>query len=151
MPIGSNIQAWRLSRKLSIAGLAARTGLSVESLDAIEAGTQEPSVSILEAVAAALGIPVSWLFGNPALLELLNDPDEPSPGTDSVDPAMERVLLAARQEQELYGLLTALVQSSDPGLIRAAEVNLRSLLKQSRQAAVPWQSRPPGHFEPPSD
>lgn len=33
----------------------------------------------------------------------------------------------------------------------AAEVNLRSLLKQSRQATVPRQSRPPGHFEPPSD
>jgi transcriptional regulator with XRE-family HTH domain len=151
MAIGSHIQAWRLARKLSVDGLAAKTGLSAETLEALEAGTQEPSLSLLEAVAGALDIPVPWLFGDPALLDLLRDPDEPSLRADSVDPALERVLATARQEPELYTLLTALVHSGDPRLIQAAGVNLRSLLKQARQATVPWQSRPPGHFEPPSD
>jgi hypothetical protein len=30
-------------------------------------------------------------------------------------------------------------------------VNLRSLVKQAKQATIPWQNRPSGHFEPPSD
>ncbi|TKS60400.1 MAG: hypothetical protein EWM72_01438 [Nitrospira sp.] len=53
--------------------------------------------------------------------------------------------------RSLYVLLTALIQAGDPKLLRAAEVSLRSLVKQSRQAAAPWQQRPSGHFEPPSD
>jgi len=68
-----------------------------------------------------------------------------------VDPVMERILLGAHQERELYVLLTVLLQSGEPKLVKAAEASLRSLVKQSRQASVPWQSRPPGHFEPPSD
>ena len=67
------------------------------------------------------------------------------------DPVLERILVAAGHDRSLYVLLTALMQSSDPKLLRAAEVSLRSLVKQSKQATVPWQSRPPGHFEPPSD
>ncbi|MFO0729744.1 MAG: hypothetical protein U0361_01885 [Nitrospiraceae bacterium] len=51
----------------------------------------------------------------------------------------------------MFVLVTALLQSGDPKLLRAAEVSLRSLVKQAKQATVPWQSRPPGHFEPPSD
>ncbi|TLY16734.1 MAG: XRE family transcriptional regulator, partial [Nitrospirae bacterium] len=35
--------------------------------------------------------------------------------------------------------------------LRAAEVSLQSLVKQSKQTTVPWQTRPPGHFEPPAD
>jgi hypothetical protein len=54
-------------------------------------------------------------------------------------------------DRSLYVLLTALMQAGDPKLLRAAEVSLRSLVKQARQATVPWQQHPPGHFEPPSD
>jgi len=41
--------------------------------------------------------------------------------------------------------------SRRPETVAAAEMSLRSLVKQSRQATVPWQQRPSGHFEPPSD
>ena len=139
MPIGPHIQAWRLSRGLSVPAVAAKAGLQAHLLEAIESGDLDPPASTMETLASALGVPTSWLFGDPKHLDLLTadadgDVSEP-PGTDAVDPVMERILLGAHQ----------------PKLVKAAEASLRSLVKQSRQASVPWQSRPPGHFEPPSD
>jgi hypothetical protein len=110
---------------------------------------------MLETLAAAIGIPAGWMFGDPKHLELLTtDPDgevTDAPGPDALDPVTERILRSARYERELYVLLTVLLRSGDPKLMRAAEASLRSLVKQSRQPTVPWQSRPSGHFEPPSD
>ncbi|HEV8539855.1 MAG TPA: helix-turn-helix transcriptional regulator [Nitrospiraceae bacterium] len=155
MTLGASIQAWRLSRKLGVATLAEKTGLPAASLEAIESGELDPPASALASLATALGIPVSWLYSDPRHIQLLTtDPDgEPveSPALTSPDPVTERVLHGLEQERELYVLLTALLQSGEPKLLRAAEASLRSLVKQSRQATVPWQSRPPGHFEPPSD
>jgi len=155
MAIGANIQAWRLSRGQSVEALAAKAGVPSSSLHAIESGELDPTVSTLEALAAALGIPPSWLHSDPEHLNLLTTDSDgetsESLPTDSVDPVTERVLLATQQERGLYVLLTALLQSGDPKLRRAAEVSLQSLVKQSKQATVPWQTRPPGHFEPPSD
>jgi len=155
MPIGSHIEGWRLSRGLSIPAVAAKAGLPAHLLEAIEAGELDPPASTLETLASALGVPTSWLFVDPKHLELLTaDADENSPeppGNEAVDPVIERILLGAHQERELYVLLTTLLQSGEPKLVKAAEASLRSLVKQSRQATVPWQVRPPGHFEPPSD
>lgn len=124
------------------------------TLETIETDELDPAASTLDALAGALGIQPAWLYTDPQHLALLfTDPDgEPlEPPADSVDPVTQRVLLAVRQDRTLFALLTTLLQSGDAKLIRAAEMSLRSLVKQSRQAAVPWQSRPPGHFEPPSD
>ncbi|MBM4125506.1 MAG: helix-turn-helix transcriptional regulator [Nitrospira sp.] len=155
MTLGPLIQAWRLSRKQSVSALAEKAGLSVASLEAIEGGDLDPTSSTLEALALALGIPPPWLYGNPAQLALLttdSDGEEVvSLSRDSPDPVAERIVQASRHERELYVLLTALLQSGEPTLVKAAEASLRSLVKQSRRATVPWQSRPSGHFEPPSD
>jgi len=155
MPVGPNIQVWRLSRGQSVEAVAAKAGVPSTSLDAIESGELDPPVSTLEALAAALGIPPSWFYSDPKHFDLLTtDPEEDvsdTLSTESVDPVTERILLATRQDRGLYVLLTALLQSGDPKLVRAAEVSLQSLVKQSKQATVPWQTRPPGHFEPPSD
>jgi transcriptional regulator with XRE-family HTH domain len=155
MSIGTYLQAWRVSKGYSLGALAAKIGMDVQSLESIEAEELDPTVSMMEAVASALGVPTSWLHGDPKHLALLNsdaDGDEPNPpAPESLDPALERILLASRQDRELYVLLTRLLDSGDPKLIRAAEVSLRSLVKQAKQATVPWQNRPPGHFEPPSD
>lgn len=154
MSLGATIQAWRQSRGRSVESLAEAAGLPVASLEAIESGEGDPPASTLELVANALGIPVSWLYGDPKHLEWLTNPngDDPEPvSADSPDPVLERILLAARHDRGLYALLTAVLQGGDPKLIRAAEMSLRSLAKQSKQTTVPWQSRPPGHFEPPSD
>ncbi|HNO35452.1 MAG TPA: XRE family transcriptional regulator, partial [Nitrospira sp.] len=99
-------------------------------------------------------IPLPWLFIHPTELDLLCKDDEEGASLSTLtgaDPVLERLLLAAGHDRTLYVLLTALIQSGEPKLLRAAEVSLRSLVKQSKQATVPWQSRPPGHFEPPSD
>ena len=136
-----------------MAALAERAGLPMESLEAIEAGELDPSVSTLETLAFAIGVPVSWLYGDPEHLERLLDADEhaESVQTGKVDPVTERVLLGSREEYELYVLLTSILMSGEPKLRLAVEASLRSLAKQAKQPSVPWQSRPPGHFEPPSD
>ena len=153
MSIASNIQAWRLSKKQSVAAVAERAGLKADLLEAIEAGELDPPASTLETLAAALGVPVPWLYGDPKHMALLVDADgdgETAPTTD-IDPVTERVLLGSREEYELYVLLTAILLSGDPKLRLAVEASLRSLAKQAKQPTVPWQSRPPGHFEPPND
>jgi transcriptional regulator with XRE-family HTH domain len=155
MPSSLYIQAWRLSRGQSLPALAGKTGLSIESLESIEAGESDPSAATLDTLAAALAVPTPWLFADPKHFDLLRAEEDGDPTecalAETVDPIAERIFLATRQDRTLYVLLTSLIQSGDPKLLRAAEVSLRSLVKQSRQATVPWQSRPPGHFEPPSD
>lgn len=136
-----------------MAALASEANLPAERLEAIEAGTDDPPASVIERVAAALHIPAAWLFIDPKQIELLftdADGERRDPG-QTPDPVLEQILRVSRENRELYVLLTTLLQRGEPKLWRAAEMNLRSLIKQARQATVPWESRPPGHFEPPSD
>ena len=153
--VGTFSRAWRISQKCSEQALAERAGIAASVLEALESEQADPQASTLEALAGALKIPLPWLFIHPTDLDLLckDDDEEPAPLSTltGADPVLERILVAAGHDRSLYVLLTALMQSGDPKLLRAAEVSLRSLVKQSKQATVPWQSRPPGHFEPPSD
>ena len=105
------------------------------------------------ALATALRIPPGWLFDSPQSFEcLFKDSDgQEEPVPSQVDPVTDRILAGSRRDRSLYVLLASLVQAGDPKLLRAAEMSLRSLVKQSRQASVPCQQRPSGHFEPPSD
>lgn len=153
MPIGSCIQGWRLTRKLSLESLADAAGISSNVLEQIEADQTDPTARAIEALAEALRIPPSWLFDSPRSFEhLFTDHDEGAePDSSQHDPVTDRILCGSRTDRALYVLLTTLMQSGDPKLLRAAEMSLRSLVKQSRQATVPWQQRPSGHFEPPSD
>jgi transcriptional regulator with XRE-family HTH domain len=153
MPIGPCIQGWRLERKLSIESLSAAAGIPSSLLEQIEADQADPTTCTIEALACALRVPPSWLFDSPRSFEyLFTDQDErEEPDSAQPDPVTDRILSGSRIDRSLYVLLTTLMQSGDPKLLRAAEVSLRSLVKQSRQATVPWQQRPSGHFEPPSD
>ncbi|HEY3196735.1 MAG TPA: helix-turn-helix transcriptional regulator [Nitrospirales bacterium] len=154
MSIGPNIQAWRLSQRHSVTALAHKAGLSENTLESIESGELDLTVSVMQVLAAALGIPVSWLSVDPRHVQLLTDPDQDgldAGRANSADPVIECVLRAAHADLEMYALLTAILQSGEPKLMRAAEASLRSLAKQAKQPTVPWQSRPSGHFEPPSD
>ena len=155
VPLDQSLQAWRKARRYSIVKLAAESGIDGSMIEAIEAGETDPSVSTVEALAKALALPPSWLYGSPQAIDLLlGDSDEEGsscPNLDSLDPVTERILQGSRNERDLYVLLTALLRHGEPRLLRAAEVNLRSLLKQAKTTTVPWQSRPPGHFEPPGD
>jgi transcriptional regulator with XRE-family HTH domain len=153
MSIGLLIQAWRLSRKHSVSSLSEAAGLAPGILEEIEADQVEPQIGTVEAVARALRIPTPWLFESPqSFAALFTDAEEEEELNPSqVDPVTDRILAGCRMDRSLYVLLTALLQAGDPKLLRAAEVSLRSLVKQSRQATVPWQQRPSGHFEPPND
>jgi transcriptional regulator with XRE-family HTH domain len=153
MPIGVLIQAWRLSRKQSLEALSKTAGISTSLLEEIETDHTDPSAATIEALATALRIPPSWLFDTPAAFACLfneSGEDEPPP-VEQTDPVTQRILTGSRMDRSLYVMLTALMQAGDPKLLRAAEMSLRSLVKQSRHASVPWQDRSPGHFEPPSD
>jgi hypothetical protein len=35
--------------------------------------------------------------------------------------------------------------------LNATETNLKSLLKETRKAPIPWANRQPGNFSPPDD
>ncbi len=151
MSIGPFIQGWRLSRNQSIESLSDAAGIPATFLEQIEADQEDPTTSTVEALASALRIPPSWLFDSPQSFKgLFSDSDE-EPDTSQIDPVTDRILAGSHADRSLYVLLTTLMQAGDPKLLRAAEMSLRSLVKQSRQATVPWQQRPSGHFEPPSD
>ena len=153
MSIGLFIQGWRLSKNRSIESLSDAAGISTTLLEQIEADQTDPSTNTIQAIASALRIPPSWLFDNPRTFECLfsDSAEDEVPETSQIDPVTDRILAGSRTDRSLYVLLTALLQAGDPKLLRAAEMSLRSLVKQSRQATVPWQQRPSGHFEPPSD
>ena len=153
MSIGAHIQSWRRLKNQSVEFLSDAAGVPSLLLEQIESGQTDPTTETIEALAGALHIPPSWLFDDPqSFTHLFADAD----GDEEVDPAhidpvTDRILAGSRADRSLYVLLTTLMQAGDPKLLRAAEASLRSLVKQSRQATVPWQQRPSGHFEPPSD
>jgi len=153
---GLFIRAWRLSQHRSQDDLASKAGIPLSTLEALEGDDHDPHVSTIEAVACALGIPTAWLYADPTEFDLLFEDDEekdavrPS-GFWQVDPVLARIRRGSERSRFLYVLLTALLEKGDPKLVRAAEVNLKSLLKQCRETALPWQTRSPGNFEPPSD
>ena len=153
MSIGSCIQEWRLSKRHSLESLSDAAHLPVSLLDQIETEQLDPTIGTVEALAAALRIPPAWLFEHPRSFEhLFADGDgQEEPDHSSIDPVTDRILTGSRMDRTLYVLLTTLMQGGETKLLRAAEMSLRSLVKQSKQATVPWQQRPSGHFEPPSD
>lgn len=153
MSIGPFIKAWRLSKKQSIQALAASAGIPTSILEQIESEEIDPTIATLHALARGLRIPPGWLFDHPQLFECLfqDGDDGQEPDASCADPLIEHIVAGATVDRSLYVLLTRLIQAGDPKLLRAAEVSLRSLVKQSRQTTVPWEQRPSGHFEPPSD
>lgn len=75
-------------------------------------------------------------------------PEEPTEVTKAV---LDALRSASPEERDLFYLLSMLIQEGDPKLIRAVEVNLRSLVKQTRRSEIPWANRRPGNFDPPDD
>ncbi len=153
MSFGVHIQAWRLAKRQSLESLSDKVGISTNLLEEIESGNVDPSTATIQALAKALRIPPAWLFETPGTFaSLFSDAKEQEPLTGSkIDPVTDQILAGSQADRSLYVLLTTLVQSGEPKLVRAAEMSLRSLVKQTRHPAVPWEQRPSGHFEPPSD
>jgi len=150
--IGDRIRAWRQYRRLDCSHVESRASLAPERLEAIENGDEDPPASTVEAIAAVLEIPSPWLYGDPrALMALAADPDTDPAVAGDVDPVTAEILRATHQRRHLFTLLARLVHAGDDKLLQVAHVNLASLVKQIPRTAVPWGTRPPGHFEPPAD
>jgi transcriptional regulator with XRE-family HTH domain len=60
--VGARLRAIRSERALSIRALAVMSSLNVNTLSLIENGRTSPSVSTLQQVAAALGVPITTFF-----------------------------------------------------------------------------------------
>ena len=155
MPAKLYLQQWCQYRQLTLAQLSNHSGIELKNLESINNQNIDPSLSLLETIAKQLDIPTSWLHYDPSVIQRLwNDADEEEPELPkdhAIDPIFERMIHVRTEHSELFVLLTHLVHHGDQKLIRAAQVNLQSLTKQIRKTTVPWGSRPPGHFEPPSD
>jgi len=149
------LQQWCQYRQVTLAQLSDQSGIELKSLESVQNGSMDPSLSFLATIANKLHIPTSWLHHDPEVVQRVwNDADDEDPELPkdvSIDPIFERMIQVRREHPELFVLLTNLVHHGDPKLIRAAQVNLQSLSKQIRATTLPWGSRPPGHFEPPSD
>lgn len=152
---GERLSQWCQFRGITLSELAGKTGIQLDVLESLHSGTADLSISVMDTIAGHLEIPTAWLHYDPHTIQRLwNDPDEDLPGLPPVsvsDPVFQRIIQASREYQDLFITLTHLLHHGDPKLIRAAQVSLQSLLKQARPTAVPWGSRPPGHFEPPSE
>lgn len=64
--LGADLRALRKARGQTLAGLAETLGRSVGWLSQVERDMSEPSISDLRAMSAALGVPMSILFGQAA-------------------------------------------------------------------------------------
>lgn len=62
--LGADLRALRRARGLTLAQLAARLERSVGWLSQVERDLSEPSISDLRQIGAALGVPISMLFGH---------------------------------------------------------------------------------------
>lgn len=158
MSLPEHLQAWRISRRLTIEELADKCSLSPQLLSGIESGLVDPCASMLVTIARGLCIPASWLYANPRDLQLLaqygvveGEAQDTGDTQSMVDPVLERILASAGQDRTIFALVTVLLEAGDVRLLRAAEVSLRSLVKQVKPINVPWFFRQPGNFEPPSD
>lgn len=60
--IGREVREFRKARGITVADLASATGLSVGMLSKIENGAISPSLTTLQSVARALGVPITDLF-----------------------------------------------------------------------------------------
>src|ERR1700719_2498599 len=70
--IGYKIRDLRRAKKLTLARIAAATGLSIGHLSQVERGISAPSVRHLQQIAAALGVRIGWFF----------DGDDPVPSAE---------------------------------------------------------------------
>lgn len=85
--LGEDVRGLRKAQKLTLEDLAAASGKSVSFISKIERGQARPSVTTLQELAGALGVPVGWFFEN-----------------DSPTPAEERpyIVRAARRRKLSY-------------------------------------------------
>lgn len=64
LTLGRRVRHFRTGAGLTLEDLAERTGVDTSQLSRIENGLREPRLSLLDAVAGALGVPVATLLAS---------------------------------------------------------------------------------------
>lgn len=116
--VGPRLRALRQQRQLTLAGLAATTGISVSTLSRLESGLRRPTLELLLPLARAHRVPLDELVGAPAT----GDP---------------RVHLRPRS---LHGS-TVVPLSDQPGPLQAYKI----ILPPAPSTQVPQQQTHEGH------
>lgn len=76
--LGALLRAQRLAADLSLRDLSERTNISNAYLSQVERGLHEPSLTVLRAIASALGVPLASLLDRAGLLEHGDTEGEPA-------------------------------------------------------------------------
>jgi transcriptional regulator with XRE-family HTH domain len=76
--LGALLRAQRLAANLSLRELSERTNVSNAYLSQLERGLHEPSLTVLRALASALGVPLASLLDRAGLLERVDAEAEPA-------------------------------------------------------------------------
>jgi transcriptional regulator with XRE-family HTH domain len=90
--LGALLRAQRVAAELSLRELSDRTNVSNAYLSQLERGLHEPSLTVLRAIAAALGVPLGSLLDRAGLLE---------PGDVEAEQAMRETEAAILRDREL--------------------------------------------------
>lgn len=109
MPFVERLQEIRLNKAISKYELAGRAGLSISCINRLEAGEQIPSCQTLDALAAALEVPVYKLFFD----------GERAPGTPWLSPRLSLEDLQSRPEP----------QKNEPSLLVRVREELSAMLR----------------------
>jgi transcriptional regulator with XRE-family HTH domain len=86
--LGALIRAQRVSAGLSLRDLAERAQVSNAYLSQIERGLHEPSISVLRAIARALGVPLETLLAHAGLLDRDANEGDARPGAADTEAAI---------------------------------------------------------------
>lgn len=117
--IASAVRRERTRAGLTLSGLAGRAGLSKSTLSQLEAGSGNPGVETLWAIASALGVPFSFLFEAPDAQPKLVRAGE-APALEAESSAFAAGLLSAGAPGRRRDLYTATLE---PGADRTAEAH----------------------------
>jgi transcriptional regulator with XRE-family HTH domain len=90
--LGALLRAQRVAAELSLRELSERTKVSNAYLSQLERGLHEPSLTVLRAIASALGVPLGSLLDRAGLLE---------PDDADGEPAMRETEAAILRDPEL--------------------------------------------------
>jgi transcriptional regulator with XRE-family HTH domain len=88
--LGALLRAQRVAAELSLRELSERTNVSNAYLSQLERGLHEPSLTVLRAIASALGVPLGSLLGQAGLLGRGETETEPGPGVPETETAILR-------------------------------------------------------------
>lgn len=86
--LGALLRAQRVAADLSLRQLAKLTEVSNAYLSQLERGQHEPSLRVLKAIAAGLGVPLESLLAGAGLLE--HPADDAGPGLRETEAAIMR-------------------------------------------------------------